>query len=427
MSQDTSLGTLRLHLAHNGLVDYQYVRALSYQLYGGASTGECLRVAQLIRQRGDSRDSWVQSWTEQGQLSQRLGEQALARGHRETARAFFLRAYNYLRAAEFFFDRKRDGAQAHRDLYRQSVASFDAAMHLADRPVEKIAIPYLEGIFLPGYFFKVSASAKSVPTIIICGGGDSFGEESYFTAGVPEALARGMQVVVFHGPGQRGLLHEHPDAIFRPDYEVPISKVIEYVLSRPDVNAERLGLYGYSFGGYLAPRAAAFDPRIKALVANAFIRNAHELLLSGLLSQFPGALRPLAAHEVGPLVRLAMRKDWGTAALVAQSMLWPSGTTTVDEYLDRLRAYTLSGLEQRIRCPVLCVSAAGEGEVAGTQARQVFEALTCPKTFMTLTEELGADNHVGLNNITYTAGLIFDWFRDVFADQFPPAGAELTA
>ncbi len=424
MSQHTRLGTLRLHLAKNELVDYQYVRALSYQSYGGASTGECLRVAQVIKQRGDSRESWVGTWAEQGQLSQRLGEQALAEGHRETARSFFLRAYNYLRAAEFFFDRKRHGAQAHRALYRQSVASFDAAMHLADRAVEKVAIPYLEGITLPGYFFKASAGLEKLPTVIICGGGDSFGEESYFTGGIPEAVARGMHVLVFHGPGQRGLLHEHPDQVFRPDYEVPIGKVIDYALCRPEVDADRLGLYGYSFGGYLAPRAAAFDPRIKALVANAPLRNVHDAVLGALLlAQLPAVLRSLAARRVGTLVGLAMRKDWETAAIVEQAMFWTSGTTTVDDYLDNLRKYTLEGLEERIRCPTLCVSAAGEGELAVNQARQVFDALTCPKAFIALTEELGADNHCGLNNIPYTAGLIFDWFREVFAGRFPTPAA----
>lgn len=407
-------GGLRPHFFENETLDFQCVRALSYQLYGGASTGECLRVMQLFKDRGSSRDAWVKSWREQGELSQHLGEQTLAQGHQISARSFFLRAYNYLRAAEFFFDRTRYGAQAHRDLYQQSVASFDAALPLFDLPVEKIAIPFLPGIAMPGYFFKAAVGSQQLPTIIISGGGDSFGEESYFTGGVPEALARGLNVLVFHGPGQRGLLHEHPEQVHRPDSEVQIGKVIDYVLARSDVDAKRLGLYGYSFGGYLTPRAAAFDHRIKALAANALIRDVHEGLVGLVNSMLPPALR---GQDVGPIIEQAMQKDWVLAAMVEQTMFWDTGTSTVDAMLDFMRPFTLVGLEKQITCPTLCTSGTGEGAMAVSQARQVFDALICPKTFIALTEELGADEHVGMNNITYTAGTIFDWFLTVFADR----------
>ncbi len=411
---ENKMETLRLGWADNELLDYQYLRALSYQLYGGASTGEVLRVASRIRESGNSRQSWVDAWKEQGQASHQLGEQALISGHPVTARSFFLRAYNYLRAAEFYFDRRRDGALAHRDLYRQSVASFDAALPLLDRPAEKVSIPYLNGVFIPGYFFKTSVGSEPLPTVIICGGGDSFGEESYFTAGVPEALARGLNVLVFHGPGQRGMLHEHPELVFRPDYELPIGKVIDYAISRSDVDGQFLGLYGYSFGGYLAPRAASFDTRIKALAANAPLRNPQDLIMGLLLAQTSRAQHPLTDQQMGLFLEQAMQRDWVIAGLLEQQMFWTSGTSSVADYLDNLRNYTLEGLEPQISCPTLCVIPEGEGAAALEQARQVYDALTCPKTFISLPEAVGADNHVGMNNITFTAGIVFDWFYEVF-------------
>jgi pimeloyl-ACP methyl ester carboxylesterase len=75
-------------------------------------------------------------------------------------------------------------------------------------------------------------------------------------------------VLLAEGPGQTGFLRFHPDVGFRPDYEVPVGAMIDYVLSRGDVDPQRLAVYGISFGGYFAPRAAAHDRRIKALVAN---------------------------------------------------------------------------------------------------------------------------------------------------------------
>jgi hypothetical protein len=415
MTKEARLGELRLHLAKNDILDFQYLRALSYQTYGGAATGEILYVARAYERSGSSRQAWVDTWTAQGRMLRRKGEDALRSGHRASARSFYLRAYNYLRAAEFYFDRKTHGGDAHRDLYREELACFGAASALFDLTVEKVSIPYLAGIDIPGYFFKASREAKRLPTVVICGGGDSFGEESYFTGGVREGLDRGFNVLVFHGPGQRGLLVEHPDQIFRTDYEVPIGRVIDFLLTREDVDGENLGLYGYSFGGHLAPRAAAFDGRIKALAANALLPRPEHLVRQAMLTQVPALARPLAEQALIPILKQAIRTNWVLQATVEQSMWWPSGTDTVEGYLKRLADFNLEGLAEKIGCPVLCTIGVGEGQGALDDSRAFFDRLPNPKkSYVLLTTELGADNHVGLNNIPYTSGVIFDWFSDVF-------------
>jgi hypothetical protein len=415
MTTEARLGELRLHLAKNDILDYQYLRALSYQVYGGAATGEVLHVAQAYQRSGASRQAWVESWAAQGRMLRRLGDEASNRRHLVSARSFYLRAYNYLRAAEFYFDRRKQGGDAHRDLYREEVACFDAAIALFDLPVERVAIPYLAGVDIPGYFFKPTREGGRLPTVVICGGGDSFGEETYFTGGVREGLDRGFNVLVFHGPGQRGLLVEHPDQIFRPDYEMPIGHVLDYLLARADVDGDRLGLYGYSFGGYLAPRAAAFDRRIKALAANALLPRPQHLVRQAILTQVPALARPLAAQVLIPILNQAMRTSWVLQATVEQSMWWPSGTDSIEGYLRRLADFNLEGLADKITCPVLCTIGVGEGQAALDESRAFFDLLPNPnKVYFKLTTEMGADNHVGLNNISYAAGVIFDWFSDVF-------------
>lgn len=157
-----------------------------------------------------------------------------------------LRAYNYLRVAEFYFDRKNP--VEHQALYFEGVSCFDRATRLFDLPVEGVEIPYEGGVSMPGYFFKRAPDDEPRPTVIVCGG-DGHGEETYFVARVAEALARGMNAVVFRGPGQRGLLHRHPNLAIRPDYEVPVGRVVDWALARRDVDGERLALYGLSFGG----------------------------------------------------------------------------------------------------------------------------------------------------------------------------------
>jgi pimeloyl-ACP methyl ester carboxylesterase len=417
MTNETKLGELRLHLARNDILDFQYLRALSYQAYGAAATGEILHIAQTHKTSRASRDAWVDSWSGQGRLLRRLADEALKNGHLVSARSFFLRSYNYLRAAEFYFDRKKYGGEAHRNLYREEVACFDAAIALFELPVDKVGIPYLPGVDIPGYFFKPTRDVRRLPTIIVCGGGDSFGEETYFTAGVPEALERGFNVLVFHGPGQRGLLVEHPEQIFRPDYEVPIGSLIDYLHTRDDVDEARLGLYGDSFGGYLASRAAAFDQRIKALAANALLPRPQYLVKQALLTRLPSFGRPVGERALIPLINLAMRTSWVLAATVEQSMWWTSGTDSVESYLRRLADFNLEGLAGQIKCPVLCTIGVGEGQASLDESRAFFDLLPNPdKTYVKPTTEMGADNHVGLNNIAYTAGVIFDWFSDVFKE-----------
>ncbi len=106
MANEPKLGELRLHLARKDILDYQYLRALSYQAYGGAATGEILYIAQTYERSGASRAAWVDSWSGQGRLLRRLADEARNIGHLAGPRSFYLRAYNYLRAAEFYFDRR---------------------------------------------------------------------------------------------------------------------------------------------------------------------------------------------------------------------------------------------------------------------------------------------------------------------------------
>lgn len=412
-------GTLRLGLARSEMLDFQIERALAYASYGGAAVGEVLLTVADFRRRGADRPAWVAAWRDAGQRAFERGHEALADGHRHTARSQFLRSYNYLRTAEFFFDRLRDGAAAHRELYEESLAGFDAALPLFDLPVEKVAVPFEDDVRLPGYFFACADDGRAAPTVILSGGGDGFGEESYFFAGVPEALRRGLNVLVFHGPGQRGVLHHHPGLTFRRDSETVFAALLDFVAARPDVDPDRVALYGVSFGGYLTSRAAACDHRYAALVANAPIRDMRALMTAGILDQVPAAVRGPVARHLNRAVAIVEHRDWSMQAAIENSMLWTTAATTVEDFLDRCGQFTLDGLEADIRCPALALCGEGEGAEAIAQARLFAANVTGPATFQLLPRDAGADNHVGIGNIDYTAGVVFDWLADRLAADPP--------
>jgi len=346
----------------------------------------------------------VSAWTEVASRVEAMAEEALAEDRRFSARGNFLRASNYYRAAEFYAPWERP--QRH-ELWQKSRDCFRRAAALFDPPIEILEIPFGDRV-MPGYFLRAGSRGEKQATLMVLGGYDSTGEELYFTIGAA-ATRRGYNALIFEGPGQRGFLHSYPGAVFRPDYEAPVGAAVDYALSRPEVDEKRLALIGFSFGGYLAPRAAAFEERGRALIANAPIVNFRRLVLGAL----PFRLEDFSPSELDTLIENAASQNPMFRATV-ENFLRPMGASTPSEFLEIISDYTLEGLESRIKCPTLCLVSVGEGEEALAQARQFYETITCPKKLRVFTAEDGADAHCQSNNRTLMCQVIFDWLDEVF-------------
>jgi dipeptidyl aminopeptidase/acylaminoacyl peptidase len=98
-------------------------------------------------------------------------------------------------------------------------------------------------------------------------GFDGTAEELYFYIGAG-AIERGYNVLLFEGPGQVGLIHLYPDKPFRPGYEKPIKVVMDFVLTKEEVDPNKLVLIGFSLGGYYVARVIIHEKRIEACVAD---------------------------------------------------------------------------------------------------------------------------------------------------------------
>ena len=107
------------------------------------------------------------------------------------------------------------------------------------------------------------AGVDKPPVVVMAVGLDSTKEET--DAYETPFLARGMATLVFEGPGQGEAQYDFP---IRGDYEVPVKAVHRLCRdTRRDLDSARIGMWGVSLGGYYAPRAAAFEKRIKACIA----------------------------------------------------------------------------------------------------------------------------------------------------------------
>jgi predicted alpha/beta-fold hydrolase len=224
------LGGSRLGLAENEVLDFQYTRALGYAAYGAASVGG-VSSSRRGRRRGGSAEAWP----------------------RRRSRRVTRRSRAPYCCGPTITSGWRSSTSTGRTLSSTGRCISRASLALTGR--RGCSTFRWRGWRYPTRAAsRCRATSSSAPddesrlTVIVCGG-DGHWEETYFVARVAEALARGMNAVVFRGPGQRGLLHRHPNLAIRPDYEVPVGRVVDWALARRDVDGERLALYGLSFGG----------------------------------------------------------------------------------------------------------------------------------------------------------------------------------
>src|SRR5258708_21077276 len=90
-------------------------------------------------------------------------------------------------------------------------------------------------------------------------------EMSIFFCGL-EFARRGFNILCLDGPGM-GEMRRMRDMPSRYDYEVPGTAAYEYLSGRKDVDAKRIAIIGYSFGGYYSSRIAAFEKRYAPCIA----------------------------------------------------------------------------------------------------------------------------------------------------------------
>ena len=374
--------------------DGQLQRSVGMADSGMANVGECLAIAAQV-ESGD-RESWLAAWSGFAARLAEGGDEALAAGHRVTARGRYLRAAEYYRQAFFFHREDLDGAPL-RDSHAGAVKAFRAALPLLDHPARVLTDPF------PGYLFLPSAGAGPFPLILHLGGYDGSAEELF--AAVHHALARGFAFAAIDGPGQGAALYDRREPL-RPDWENVVPSIFDALAAEPEVDADRIVLVGRSFGGYLAPRGAAGEQRLAAMVAD------------------PGQF-DMGAAIVGRLGPLGERLDDPDAdadfeALLEnprmRELLAPRMTTHgvagVREYCLDLTRYTNAETVGQVTCPSLVTD--NETDLVSTgQGKILYEHLDCPKQFRLFKQEEGAEGHCeGMAPIVFWDAA-FDWLDSV--------------
>jgi 2,6-dihydroxypseudooxynicotine hydrolase len=259
--------------------------------------------------------------------------------------------------------------EIHDEGLARMLACYDRAMPGLTPAVEKVAIEGSDDLRMVAL---LSIAAPGAPIVIVLPGLDSTKETRHGSRG--GWIARGFSVLSLDGPGQ-GEASRWSTA--RPDYERPIAAAVDWLEARDDVDSSRIGLYGSSLGGYYAPRAAAREPRIKAVAGNCGPFNWAECW-----DVLPLVTREAFAHYAGA-------DDMGHARLLAED-------------------FSLEGVMGDLDRPLLVVHGSEDPLIPVEQGRRIVDEAGGPAEFV-LVE---GGNH-GISNLGYRlVPLVHDWMSE---------------
>ena len=385
-------------------MDAQLSRTLVAVAAEACDLGEALATAGRVTP-GDY-DSWYAEWSATAEAAQAVADRSAEGGHTVTARKAYLRASEYWRQA-FFFLRHDITDERLQHAWREHRRTFRAAMPFLAFPGAATEIPF-DGVTMTGYLFRASAVGGSRPTVLAPCGYDSTAEAGYVATGYM-ALARGYNFFVFEGPGQGGMLYEHRIPM-RPDFEVPFAAAFAWLIEQEGVDPDRVAVVGRSFGGYLGPRAAAFEPRVAALVADPgqfdFATRMTKMFGgAGQLEKVTDA-DPDTDAQLEALLDGPRNTEWYGARMATL------GAATVGEFIRRQLTFDLGDCVGAIACPTLITE--GEGDFAA-QGDVLYDRLPSGirKAIKRFSEAEGAGGHCEGLGATLFEGFAFDWLDDV--------------
>jgi pimeloyl-ACP methyl ester carboxylesterase len=328
-----------------------------------------------------------------------LGEKALAR-HEALKGAY------YLRLAEFFLaiddPRKLPTRQRFVDLVLDQ---------LKIAPSAYSRIPFGTG-WLPAYRLT---PAQPKGTLVVFGGFDSYIEEW-----MPAALYfrdAGYDTIIFEGPGQGAAL-ELAHLKMSPEWEKPVKAVLDYF------RLDAVTLMGFSLGGGLAIRAAAFEPRVRRVIAYDIMTNglecflrplpppAQKELLDWIDTGNEGAVDKFFADAMAKSLLL----DW-----MVKLAIYNTGVKTTYETLKHYQKYESASISSRLAQDVLLMAGAEDHYIPVHQLPDQIATLTHVRslTARLFTRVEQAQNHCQVGNMGLAFRVIIEWMAGLGTIERP--------
>jgi dienelactone hydrolase len=371
--------------------NYTWNLALMSALNRGGAIGEIDEACRSLQEasvRNDvfAQQAWYESWKK---LAERV--EALGLAHEQVGQ-YLSAGRKYIRASMYYLAAER--MLSHRDprkvqTYRQALPVFKKALELRKEPVEWVEVPF-QGKSMPALFSRAPVKGRA-PCMVHFDGFDVTKEIIYQYAGMAEEFRRrGISLLIVDHPGVGEALRLR-NMHSGPDTEVPARACVDYLETRAEVDAQRIGIMALSLGGYYAPRAAAFEKRFKCCVAWGAVWE------SGL----PAMLKGKGGEPSVPGL--------------ADHTMWVYGKDTIEEALAVAKQMTLEGVADKITCPLLVIHGENDRQVPLWRAEKTIEAaVNSPnRKLKVFTLAEGGAEHCQADNSAMAVDYMADWIAEI--------------
>ena len=346
----------------------------------------CRPVRELARQGSDAGTAALYaSWSAVADRLIAEAEADVARGRLVGAGARYRRASLYVSQAERL---QAPGWAGRNAAYQRSIDLLLRAAELGGANIERVEVPY-EGGFLPAYYVRSGAAGAS-PAAIQWNGLDSTKEMMYYSGFGDDLAKRGIATLMVDTPGSGEALRLR-GLTARFDTEVWAAACVDYLQARPEIDPDRIGIVGWSLGGYYAPRAAAFEKRLKLVVAWG------------------------ANHNWGEVQHARLRREGEhPVPHYWEHVMWVWGQPDLDGFLKVAEQVSLDGVAERITVPFLITHGVNDRQIPVRYAEQSYaQAVNSPRRELRIfSAEEGGAEHISIDNLPVVGAFIADWIAE---------------
>lgn len=372
--------------------NYVWNLSVNICLAMGGAMGEIDQANAAVReiaQRGEDAgtEAFFASWGAMADRIFQLGVAAEAAGHGASAAEKYCRATAYYMTAERMQSRHYAPRRA---MYRKMLETMNRAVCSGKLNCERVEIPYEDSSF-PALFVRGEGQGPR-PCIVFCNGLDSV-KEMIFLAMRDTLARRGTSCLMVDQPGVGEALRLREMTAI-PNTERWAGAAVDYLERRAEVDARRIGMMGWSLGGYYAPRAAAYEKRFALCVAWGANHNWGEL-----------QRRRLAREGDRPVPHY-----W-------DHVMWVWGQPDMERFMALMPQVSLVGHLANIEVPFLITHGANDRQIPLEYAQQSYdEAVNSPdRELKVFTAREGGVEHVSADNMEPARSYIADWIADRFA------------
>lgn len=371
--------------------NYVWNLSVSLAIEMGARIGEIEEMCAPLQEAAKAPDAagtqaFRATWAAMADKLCGLAEEDEARGRLLSAGEKYSRAATYYLTCERL---QAHGAPGRTELYARFLAVFAKGLRLSGENCERVEIPY-EGRVLSALYVRAEGVDGRAPLLVQVNGLDSTKEMKY-RVGLPAWLARrGVASLIVDQPGTGEALRLH-GLTARYDSEHWASRVVDWLETRDDVDARRIGLEGVSLGGYYCPRAVAMEPRFACGVVWG------------------------ANHDWRDVQKRRLEKEGSFPVPHYWSHVqWVWGAKDMDDFMRIAEDVHLDGVVEKIRVPFLVTHGEKDSQIPLKWAQRTYEQLvnSPQRELKIFTAREGGVQHSSFDNSINAGQYIADWVAE---------------